>query len=61
MLKISPQIKGQLPEGMMPEGGFRSEMGVNMAAPVELWRKTLEILRQRYPHPQQEASKDKKS
>jgi hypothetical protein len=50
LLLIDPQVKSALPEGLMDAGQLRTRSGINMQAPLALWKQAHDALAKRYPH-----------
>jgi HEAT repeat protein len=49
LLRIEPDIKGDLPKSMLDEGGYRSKSGINLRTPVTLWKEAHAALKKAYP------------
>ena len=49
LLRIDPDVRTALPEGILDSGKVRNSAGINLSAPLSLWKQTHEALKKRYP------------
>ncbi len=49
LLRIDPDVRTALPEGIVDSGKVRNSSGINLSAPLPLWKQTHEVLKKRYP------------